>query len=42
MNFSDYIYVIIGVLWFLFSIIGGAMKAKNKQLYASGLVFVLW
>jgi len=35
MDFSDYIYVIIGVLWFLFSIIGGAAKAKNKQKQAA-------
>lgn len=31
MDFGDYIYIIIGVLWFLFSIIGGAAKAKRKQ-----------
>lgn len=31
MDVSDYIYVIIGVLWFLFSIIGGAAKAKKLK-----------
>ena len=34
MDLTDYIYVIIGVLWFLFSIIGGAVKAKNKAAKA--------
>lgn len=36
MDFGDYIYIIIGVLWFIFSIIGGAAKAaKKKQAQAA-------
>ncbi|MCC7302212.1 MAG: hypothetical protein IT233_06200 [Bacteroidia bacterium] len=31
MDIGDYIYIIIGVLWFLFSIIGGVAKAKRKR-----------
>ncbi len=35
MDFGDYIYVIIGVLWFIFSIIGGAAKAAKKKQAAA-------
>lgn len=30
MDVSDIIYIIIGVLWFVFSIVGGAAKAKKQ------------